>query len=211
MPVYKTTMQKYYLEITAFFCGAAVMAFEIIASRMLGPYVGTSTLVWTSIIGVILLSLAAGYYWGGRLADRKPRADILSFIIFLAGVIIFITTLLKEIVMQFLITSISDVRVISLIASLVLFMVPSVLLGTVSPFAVRIKLKSVAKTGSTVGNLYAISTVGSITGVFLAGFYLIPAFRISDILYLLSIVLIAVSLFLNGIYRYINYKLNSRT
>ncbi len=209
MPDYKTTMQKYYLEITAFFCGAAVMAFEIIASRMLGPYVGTSAIVWTSIIGVILLSLATGYYIGGRLADRKPRADVLSLLIFLAGLFIFITTLLKDSIMQLLTNSISDVRVISIITSVLLFMVPSVLLGTVSPFAVRIRLKSVAKTGSTVGNLYAISTIGSIAGVFLAGFYLIPTFRISDILFLLSIVLILVSLFLNGLYRYFKYMLKS--
>jgi MFS family permease len=202
-------MQKYYLEITAFFCGAAVMAFEIIASRMLGPYVGTSAIVWTSIIGVILLSLATGYYIGGRLADRKPRADVLSLLIFLAGLFIFITTLLKDSIMQLLTNSISDVRVISIITSVLLFMVPSVLLGTVSPFAVRIRLKSVAKTGSTVGNLYAISTIGSIAGVFLAGFYLIPTFRISDILFLLSIVLILVSLFLNGLYRYFKYMLKS--
>jgi len=201
-------MQKYYLEITAFFCGAVVMAFEIIASRMLGPYVGTSALVWTSIIGIILLSLATGYYLGGRLADRKPYPEVLSLLILLSGLIIFIITLLKNIIMQLLINSISDVRLISIIASVLFFMAPSVLLGTVSPFAVRIKLKSIAKTGSTVGNLYAISTFGSITGVFLAGFYLIPAFRISDILFLLSIVLITVSLYLNGIYRYNKFKLN---
>jgi len=72
----------------------------------------------------------------------------------------------------------------------------------VSPYAARIKMKSIEKSGSTVGNLYAISTVGSILGVFLAGFYLIPTFKITNILFLLSIILFAVSLFLNSIHRF---------
>jgi MFS family permease len=203
------TMQKIYLEITAFICGASIMAFEIIASRMLGPYVGTSALVWSSIIGVILLSLAIGYFWGGRFADRKPRADILSLLISIAAIIIFLTTLFKTVILGFLSSIIPDVRILSLVSSIVLFAAPSVLLGTVSPFAVRIKIKSVAQSGSIVGNLYSISTAGSICGVFLAGFYLIPTFRITDILCLLSIVLLAVSIFLNGISRYLNYKHNS--
>ncbi|MBM3435969.1 MAG: hypothetical protein FJY07_07130 [Bacteroidetes bacterium] len=108
--------------------------------------------------------------------------------------------------MQFLTNSIDNNLVVSLVSSMILFMAPSVLLGMVSPFAVRIKLKSVTHSGSTVGKLYALSTAGSIAGVFLAGFYLVPSFRITDILLLLSIVLIAVSLFLNGVYQLINFR-----
>lgn len=194
-------MKKNTLEVVVFICGASVMAYEIIGSRMLGPYVGTSMFVWTSIIGVILLSLSLGYMWGGRIADQKPRADILSMYIFIAGLFIILSIFVKDILLEFLLNTISNVKVVSVVASILLFTIPSVLLGMVSPFAARIKMKSVEKSGSTVGNLYAISTVGSIIGVFLAGFYLIPTFKITNILLLLAIVLITTSLYLNGMYR----------
>lgn len=199
-------MKKFTLEIVAFFCGAVVMAFEIVGSRMLGPYVGTSMFAWTSIIGVILLSLSIGYFWGGRIADMRPRADILSLFIFISALFIIITLVVKESVLEILLGSIDNIHIVSVIASLVLFAIPSILLGMVSPFAVRIKMKSLEKSGSTVGNLYAISTVGSIVGVFLAGFLLIPTFKITNILMLLAIVLISVSIFLNGVYLYIHHK-----
>lgn len=195
-------MKKYTLEIIVFICGAVVMAYEIIGSRMLGPYVGTSMFVWTSIIGVILLSLSLGYMWGGRIADQKPRADILSMYILIAGLFIILSTFVKDLLLDFLLNSIDNVKAVSIIASLLLFTIPSVLLGMVSPFAARIKMKSVEKSGKTVGNLYAISTVGSIIGVFMAGFYFIPTFKITNILLLLAIVLIATSLYLNGMYRF---------
>jgi len=197
-------MKKFTLEIIAFFCGAVVMAFEIVGSRMLGPYVGTSMFAWTSIIGVILLSLSVGYFWGGRIADMQPRADILSLFIFIAALYIILTVTVKESLIGFLLRSISNIEVVTIIASLILFAVPSILLGMVSPFAVRIKMKSIGKSGSTVGNLYAISTIGSIAGVFLAGFYLIPSFKITNILMILAIVLIAASLYLNGVYRFVH-------
>lgn len=199
-------MKKFTLEIVAFFCGAVVMAFEIVGSRMLGPYVGTSMFAWTSIIGVILLSLSIGYFWGGRIADMRPRADILSLFIFISALFIIITLVVKESVLEILLGSIDNIHIVSVIASLVLFAIPSILLGMVSPFAVRIKMKSLEKSGSTVGNLYAISTVGSIVGVFLAGFFLIPTLKITNILMLLAIVLISVSMLLNGVYRYVHHK-----
>jgi predicted membrane-bound spermidine synthase len=199
-------MKKFTLELVAFFCGAVVMSFEIVGSRMLGPYVGTSMFAWTSIIGVILLSLSIGYYWGGRIADMRPRADILSLFIFIAGLFLIITVLIKGLILETLTRSIDNIHIVSVIASLILFTVPSVLLGMVSPFAVRIKMKSVEKSGSTVGNLYSISTIGSIVGVFLTGFYLIPNYKISHIIMVLAIILFATALFLNGVYRFINQK-----
>jgi MFS family permease len=197
-------MKKFTLEIVAFFCGAVVMAFEIVGSRMLGPYVGTSMFAWTSIIGVILLSLSIGYFWGGRIADMRPRADILSLFIFISALFIILMVVVKESLLGFLDRSIENVHVISILASLLLFALPSVLLGMVSPYAVRIKMKSLETSGSTVGNLYAVSTIGSIIGVFLAGFFLIPNYKITSILMILAIVLIVVSLYLNGVYRFIH-------
>jgi hypothetical protein len=136
----------------------------------------------------------------------RPRADILSLFIFISALFIFLTVLIKTPLLELLISSIENIHWVSLIASIILFVIPSVLLGMVSPFAVRIKMKTLEKSGSTVGNLYAISTIGSIAGVFLAGFYLIPTFKISHILMMLAIVLIVVSLYLNGVYRFLNQK-----
>ncbi len=194
-------MKKYSLEIVVFICGAVVMAFEIIGSRMLGPYVGTSIFVWTSIIGVILLSLSLGYFWGGRIADRRPEAKILALIILLSAIFIAVSTIIKDNLLTYLLNAIYDIRIVSVISSLLLFTVPSILLGMVSPFAARLKMKNITRSGATVGNLYAISTVGSIIGVFLSGFYLIPSFRITKILFLFSIILIITSLFLHFVFR----------
>ncbi len=165
---------------------------------MLGPYVGTSITVWSAIIGVILMSLSLGYYLGGRLADRKPYFALLGKIILTAAVFIILSTAVKDVLLRSLLSLINNINAVSLIASLLLFSVPGFFLGMVSPFAARLKIKSLKTTGATVGNLYAISTVGSITGTFMAGFYLIPAFAVSHILYLLSITLVvfAAGLFL---------------
>ena len=194
-------MKKYSLEIVVFICGAVVMAFEIIGSRMLGPYVGTSIFVWTSIIGVILLSLSLGYFWGGKIADRRPDAKILALIILLSAIFIAVSTIIKDNLLTCLLNRIYDIRTVSVLSSLLLFTVPSILLGMVSPFAARLKIRNIALSGATVGNLYAISTVGSIIGVFLSGFFLIPSFRITKILFLFSIILIITSLFLHFVFR----------
>jgi MFS family permease len=177
------------------------MAFEIIGSRMLGPYAGTSVAVWTSIIGVMLLCLSLGYYFGGRISDRMPRADILSFLIFIASVVMLFSAFLKETVIMFLLDWFANINLMAIAASLVLFSVPSVLLGMVSPFAARIKIKSIGKSGAVAGKLYAVSTIGSILGVFVSGFYLIPAFPLKTILFFLSLTLMVCSLYLNMTYR----------
>lgn len=177
------------------------MAFEIIGSRMLGPYVGTSHFVWSSIIGVILISLAIGYYYGGKLVDRKPSFTLLSFIILAAAVFIILATLIKTSLLQSLLNRIESIQLVAILSSLILFSIPGVLLGMVSPFAVKLKTRSLETSGQTVGNLYALSTIGSIVGTFLAGFWLVPLFRISNILYLLAFTLIFFSISLYFIYR----------
>jgi len=183
-------MKKYFLEIVVFICGAVVMAYEIIGSRMLGPYVGTSMMVWSSIIGIILLSLSLGYYYGGKMADQKPKYKSLAFIIAGSALLIILSTLLKDVVLSALLSISTNVKLVSILASILLFSLPAFGLGMVSPFAARLKMKDVKTSGATVGSLYALSTLGSITGTFLAGFYFIPSFRITTILMILALVLI---------------------
>src|SRR5450830_1115356 len=92
----------YKLGVAIFTCGAVVMIFELVGSRVLGPYFGTSIFVWTGLIGIILGSLSLGYYFGGKIADKKADYSVLSFIIFLASVCIALTTLIKSFLLNFL-------------------------------------------------------------------------------------------------------------
>ena len=196
MPRKTAQRKRYALEIAVFISGAVVLIFEILGSRVMGPYVGTSVYVWTSLIGVILGSLSFGYWLGGKYADQHPQIKTLSLIILLGAVAIFLTTLIKDIALELLLSAIKDQKWCAFFASLILFAPASILLGMVSPYAVKLKLKNLQSTGATVGNLYAISTVGSILGTFLAGYVLIPNFGTTRILFALAITLILVSVML---------------
>lgn len=187
-------IHKYMLEVAVFVCGAVVMIFELVGSRVLGPYFGTSIFVWTSLIGVILGSLSLGYYIGGQLADKRGSLVNLAWIIFLSSVFIGLTVIIKDSWLEFLQANIVDIRISSIPASVVLFAPASALLGMVSPYAAKLKIKDIYTSGSAVGNLYALSTIGSIAGTFLAGYYLIPRFGTNKLLVMLAAALIIVSI-----------------
>ena len=181
------------LDVTVFVCGAVVMVFEIVGSRVLSPFIGTSTYIWTSLIGVILASLSLGYWLGGRMADRRPDVKVLAAFILAAGGLISLTVLLKEILLSFIAAAPMPLEIKALVAALLLFAPASICLGVVTPFTTRLVITSVEKTGSTVGRLYALSTVGSILGTFAAGFFLIPFVGSIRTLYFISLVLIVLS------------------
>ena len=150
---------KYILETTVFVCGAVVMIYEIIGSRIVSPFIGTSVYVWTSLIGVILASLSLGYWLGGRAADRRPDLKMLATVIFLAAGLISVTILVKDIVLTAVASMPTGLEIRSLVASLFLFAPASVALGFVAPYAVKLKTVSLADSGKTVGSLYALSTI----------------------------------------------------
>jgi spermidine synthase len=172
------------------------MMYEIIGSRVLAPFIGTSTYVWTSLIGVILGALSLGYWLGGRIADRRPDAKVLSFVIFLAGGFVSATVLVKDILLSFIASASTGLEIKSLLAALLLFAPASVLLGFVTPYAVRLEMPNTADSGKTVGRLFAYSTVGSIVGTFAAGFVLIPFVGSIRTLYMIAGGLILLSLLL---------------
>lgn len=186
-------LKKYSMEAVVFTVGAVVMVLELVGSRILAPYLGTSIFVWTSLIGIILGSLSIGYWKGGKMADKNPTHETLSSIIFVSSVLIALDIILKPTLFSLLYNNLEDIRMESIVAALLLFAPSSILLGMVSPYAVKLKMKSVADSGSTVGNLYAISTIGSIVGTFLAGFFLISYFSNTALLLLLSATLLAAS------------------
>jgi spermidine synthase len=174
------------------------MMLELVGSRLLAPFLGTSLVIWTSLIGIILAALSAGYAWGGKLADKEPTTRLLSRLVFYAAawtafMVGFYYPLLSSIQ-----ASGVDLRVGAIIASVILFAVPAVLLGMVSPFAVRLSIENVETSGQTAGRLYALSTAGSIAGTFLAGFVLIPHLGTTRLLILLAVILGINSLLLNS-------------
>ncbi len=188
--------KKFILELTVFVCGALVMIYEIIGSRLLSPYLGASTYVWTSLIGVILAALSLGYWLGGKFADKRPDIKVLASVIFFAGGLVSVTILLKDLILSFITKVPIGLELKSVVAAILLFAPASVLLGFVTPYAVKLKMSSLEDSGKTVGRLYALSTVGSILGTFLAGFVLIPFVGSEKTLYLIGASLIGLSILL---------------
>ncbi|MGL6196701.1 MAG: fused MFS/spermidine synthase [Thermoguttaceae bacterium] len=194
------------LAVTAFLCGAVVMVLEMTGSRMLAPYLGTSIIVWTSLIGIVLASLSFGYWYGGILADKYPSAKLLGTLIFSAAVFIAVVGCTYTFILQTVTISAggsadklaNNLYSASVLSSILLFALPGALLGMVSPFVVRLAVSDVGSCGATVGRLYALSSVGSILGTFLGGFILVSVLKTGTILLVIAAVLVFVAVLVQG-------------
>ena len=172
---------KLFLYITEFFAGVSVMAVELGASRLMAPYFSSSQIVWTVIIGVIMIAMAIGNLWGGKLADKTNSPDKLYGRILIAAIWI----ALIPFVGRWLIAGVSLLLAMfvtknflvwaALAACLVIFAFPCVLLGTVTPSLTKFTVDNLDDTGKTVGKLNALNTIGSIIGTFVPTFITIPA------------------------------------
>lgn len=181
------------LPAVVFVSGAVVMIMELAASRIVAPYLGTSVIVWTSLIGVILAALSLGNWIGGRIADRYPTARTLIYLLLAAGVMVALSSHFRWLLAA--IASQMDLQAAAVIGVCVLFGPATVLLGMIAPLAVKLSLIDIARTGRTVGKLYALSNTGSIIGTFLGGFILISFVGSTGIISILSITLGALALF----------------
>ncbi len=182
------------LAVLAFGSGAIVMSLEIIASRILTPVFGSSTYTWGALIGVVLTGLSLGYFLGGRLADKNPRFEKICSVVFTGGLYIVFIPFLAPLIIGFSISTIHASEYSSLLATFVLLLFPSTLLGFVSPYVVKLGTNTLKKIGNISGNLYSISTVGSIIGTFVTVFVLIPSFEVRNIIFSLGIVLMTISI-----------------
>ncbi|PID52101.1 MAG: spermidine synthase [Candidatus Moraniibacteriota bacterium] len=189
-------MKKYLLELTVFISGLIVMIFEIVGSRVFGPYFGTSTFVWTTLIGVVLGSLSIGYYFGGKIADKEATFKKMSLILLMSGFCIGIMIFIKDGLLSVLQDHVKNINSALIVGGIILFSPTSIFLGMVSPYAAKLRIKNLSTSGADIGRLYALSTCGSIVGTFLAGFYLIPFFGTNTLLSLLAIVVIIFSIVL---------------
>ena len=162
-----------------FGAGIGALATEITASRLLAPYFGSSTIVWANLIGIVLAGLSVGYWLGGRIADRRPRPSLLGFIVLGAALCVAAIPFAAKPFLDVTVDGLDRVSagavVGSFLAVLLLLAPPVVLLGMVSPFAIRLAVVSVVTAGAIAGRLYALSTAGSLLGTFLPALLLIPA------------------------------------
>ena len=198
------------LQLTVFVCGAVLLGLEIVGSRVLAPYFGSSIFVWGSLISTFLAGLTIGYYMGGFLADRRPRLLAMAVLILIAGVLVVILPVVHPMVNRTIASVDFGPRLSPLVATVCLFFLPSVFMGTVSPYAIKLAASSLATIGNTAGLIYAISTAGSIVGALLTAFYLIQMIGVRSILYSLGVTLMALALLLIIIHRATGGRLSKR-
>jgi spermidine synthase len=171
-------LQRRFLYLAVFAGGMTTLAVELSAARLLGSIFGTSNIVWANIIGLILIYLTVGYFIGGRMADRSPHFTTFYRIITWAAFFSGLTPLIAHPVLRAAASAVENlnaaVTVGSFISVLVLFSVPVTLLGFVSPFSIRLALTNLDDAGRTTGQMYALSTLGSIIGNFTPVLVLIP-------------------------------------
>lgn len=172
---------KAYLYLTEFFAGVSVMAVELGASRLLAPYFSSSQIVWTIIIGTIMIAMALGNLWGGRSADKRPDPDRLYLRILIAAVWIAAIPLFGKYVivgisgLLILTVSTNFLIIAAFLACIIIFVFPLFLLGTVTPSLIKYTVEDLADSGKNAGTLGAFNTIGSILGTFLPTFVTIPA------------------------------------
>lgn len=181
------------IYIVSFFEGAAVMATELCGSKLIAPYFGSSLYVWAAVIAITLGSLAAGYFYGGKLSEKNDRVKKLSLVLFISalymGAMPFIANLFGPIALRFgLLFSVT-------ISALLLLSVPMLLMGAASPLIISIQTQNSNESGRVSGLVYSISTLGGIISTFLCGFLFIPSFGINATLFVFAS-LLALSLIL---------------
>ena len=181
-----------YLTVLVFVSGAAVLAVELLGTRVLGPFYGESLFLWSALITVTLLALSVGYAIGGRMADRAPSLERLCCVLLGAGAWLLVLPWLRDPVLR--LSEPLGLRAAVLVASLLLFAPPLTLLGMVAPYAIRLRASSLTEVGRTAGDLYALSTVGSVLAALLTGFVLIPYVGVGRLLFLVGAVLVAMGL-----------------
>ena len=196
---HETNISPFYIYVLAFSSGMCIMAVELCASRLMAPFFGTSTFVWTNIIGIIMIALSIGYFVGGRLADRKPRLHILLKLLMLASAFLLVLPFVASPLVRWLASlmstfnsSFSFIFFGSLCAITLLFSPPIVVMGMTSPFLIRIIARS-GHVGDSAGHIFGISTIGSVLGTFLPILIFIPTLGTATTILIFAAVLFVVT------------------
>ena len=185
-------MKKPVILLLAFCAGFSIMCFELLGGRMLAPFFGSSVYVWGSIITVFMLALSLGYLAGGRYSLYNPSINKYAGIFIVASLALLPMIFFSESIFEFVFERIEDPRYGSLLASAFVFLIPSVVMGMIAPYSVRILTISAESSGQTAGFLYFVSTLGSAIGTILTSFYFVLWMEVDQILWLtFSILLVA--------------------
>ena len=177
----------------AFVSGMVLMVFELVAARLLAPTIGSSTYVWTSVIGVIIAMLALGVWLGGRLADKRGQlADIAMLLLAAAGAVVLVL-LVAVPFLEGLAQFSFDPRIKGVVASILLFAPTSFVLGMIGPYLAKLQVYSLKHTGRLIASIDAMNALGGIFGTFMTGFVLFAIMGSSHMLTALVIVLVAIS------------------
>jgi spermidine synthase len=166
------------LELLVFVVGTSTLGAEIAAARLMAPYFGASTIVWANTIAIVLVALSIGYWFGGRMADRHPDLRSLCLLVLVASLLLGLVPIVAGPFLSLSVEAFDTYSIGafagSLFGVLALVAVPVLMLGAVSPWAIRLKLERLEDSGETAGRMYAISTVGSLVGTFASALLLIP-------------------------------------
>jgi MFS family permease len=182
------------IYLLAFTSGFCIMGIELLGGRILAPFFGSSVHIWGSIITVFMLSLSLGYLFGGKLSTRSASLAIYGIIFVIAAIALLPIALSSQWLMEVIFLTIEDSRYGSLLASMALFFVPTVILGMLSPYSVRLLVKNSNESGQIAGKLYFISTLGSALGTITTSFYLVLWFDINTIIFGFTTVLASLGL-----------------
>jgi MFS family permease len=165
----------------AFTSGFIIMSVELLGGRILAPYFGSSIYVWGSIISIFMVALATGYLIGGKLSLRNPDLSKFGTFFLVAAIALLPIVFFSDLAMESVFTRIEDPRYGSLIASTLLFFVPTAILGMIAPYSVRLMVENTGHSGQVAGGLYFVSTLGSALGTLLTSFYLVLWFEMNTI------------------------------
>ena len=182
------------IYLLAFVGGFSIMSLELLGGRVLAPYFGSSIYVWGSIITVFMLSLSLGYLLGGRLSLHHPSLARFALIFVAAAVCLYPLVYFSEDIMVWVFQRVEDPRYGSLLASGFMFIVPTVIMGMISPYSVRLLVQTTEHSGQVAGFLYFVSTLGSALGTLATSFYLVLWFEMNTILTLLTVALLAMGI-----------------
>jgi MFS family permease len=184
----------------AFLANGCLLVLELVAGRILAPEVGVSLDTWTAVIGVVLAGLVLGSWLGGILADRRPGRSVLSLLLLLSAaasaLVLAFSSQLDTLAAPF---SWPTILQVTWLTTIVFFM-PSVLIGTITPMIVKLSLTSLEATGRVVGRIRAAAELGGIAGVFLTGFVLVEAFGTRSIVASVAIVLALLGILANPLW-----------
>jgi predicted membrane-bound spermidine synthase len=191
---------------TVFVTGGCVLIIELMGTRILAPYFGSGIYTWSALIAITLAALALGYSFGGRLADRLPKTTMLYSLCLAAGLWTLSTPMLARALLP-LLAHIPDIRVGVLISSTVLYFPNLFLLGAIGPYVIRLMTRRRENAGSVSGLVFAISTIGSLTGALVTGFMLIPHYGVQAIFTFSGALLLALAIFGNFRPKFIGYAI----